>query len=610
MEAINLEQVNVTFILNDENVSVKVDPRKRLLDMLREDFLLTGVKEGCSVGECGACTVLIDGRAVTSCLVLAPQVNGHRVTTIEGLQKNGELHPLQQSFIDSGAVQCGFCTPGMILAAKALLDKNQHPTREDIKTAISGNLCRCTGYEKIIEAVEMAVKYMEEKDANNKKNNINDKEAVEQLSKTTFLDDTAVVGKRIVKTDALKKTTGEALFANDINFKNMLFGKVLRSKVPHAILKNIDTTDAKNFPGVKAVLTYKDIPGANRVGILLKDEPVLVDSKIARIGDPIALVAAETQEIAEKALELIKIELDELTPVVDVQEAMKEDSIKIHGDTNILAMKNLIKGDIEEGFKRSDIIVENHYKTHFVSHMFIEPECGIGNYEDGVLTVWCSSQNVHFDQGEVARVLNMPKSKVRIIQAETGGGFGGKLDISTQCYVALLSYYTKRPVKIVYSREESTMASSKRHPAIIRCKTGATKEGNLMALDADVILDTGAYASYGPGVITRTVVHLTGPYEIPNVKIKGYLVYTNNPMAGAMRGFGVPQAAMVHESQMDILAKELGISPYKIRKINVLKPGSYTATNQLLTSSIGIEKTLDAAAEKAKEVLKGWEGVL
>ncbi len=610
MEAINLEQVNVTFILNDENVSVKVDPGKRLLDMLREDFLLTGVKEGCSVGECGACTVLIDGRAVTSCLVLAPQVNGHRVTTIEGLQKNGELHPLQQSFIDSGAVQCGFCTPGMILAAKALLDKNQHPTREDIKTAISGNLCRCTGYEKIIEAVEMAVKYMEEKDANNKKNNINDEEAVEQLSKTTFLDDTAVVGKRIVKTDALKKTTGEALFANDINFKNMLFGKVLRSKVPHAILKNIDTTDAKNFPGVKAVLTYKDIPGANRVGILLKDEPVLVDSKIARIGDPIALVAAETQEIAEKALELIKIELDELTPVVDVQEAMKEDSIKIHGDTNILAMKNLIKGDIEEGFKRSDIIVENHYKTHFVSHMFIEPECGIGNYEDGVLTVWCSSQNVHFDQGEVARVLNMPKSKVRIIQAETGGGFGGKLDISTQCYVALLSYYTKRPVKIVYSREESTMASSKRHPAIIRCKTGATKEGNLMALDADVILDTGAYASYGPGVITRTVVHLTGPYEIPNVKIKGYLVYTNNPMAGAMRGFGVPQAAMVHESQMDMLAKELGISPYKIRKINVLKPGSYTATNQLLTSSIGIEKTLDAAAEKAKEVLKGWEGVL
>ncbi|WP_338117652.1 molybdopterin cofactor-binding domain-containing protein [Tepidanaerobacter syntrophicus] len=602
--------MNVTFILNDENVSVKVDPGKRLLDMLREDFLLTGVKEGCSVGECGACTVLIDGRAVTSCLVLAPQVNGHRVTTIEGLQKNGELHPLQQSFIDSGAVQCGFCTPGMILAAKALLDKNQHPTREDIKTAISGNLCRCTGYEKIIEAVEMAVKYMEEKDANNKKNNINDEEAVEQLSKTTFLDDTAVVGKRIVKTDALKKTTGEALFANDINFKNMLFGKVLRSKVPHAILKNIDTTDAKNFPGVKAVLTYKDIPGANRVGILLKDEPVLVDSKIARIGDPIALVAAETQEIAEKALELIKIELDELTPVVDVQEAMKEDSIKIHGDTNILAMKNLIKGDIEEGFKRSDIIVENHYKTHFVSHMFIEPECGIGNYEDGVLTVWCSSQNVHFDQGEVARVLNMPKSKVRIIQAETGGGFGGKLDISTQCYVALLSYYTKRPVKIVYSREESTMASSKRHPAIIRCKTGATKEGNLMALDADVILDTGAYASYGPGVITRTVVHLTGPYEIPNVKIKGYLVYTNNPMAGAMRGFGVPQAAMVHESQMDMLAKELGISPYKIRKINVLKPGSYTATNQLLTSSIGIEKTLDAAAEKAKEVLKGWEGVL
>ncbi|WP_366749564.1 molybdopterin cofactor-binding domain-containing protein [Tepidanaerobacter sp. EBM-38] len=605
-----LEEVKISFILNDESVSVEVDPRKRLLDMLREDFLLTGVKEGCSVGECGACTVLIDGRAVTSCLVLAPQVNGHRVTTIEGLQKNGELHPLQQAFIDSGAVQCGFCTPGMILAAKALLDRNPHPTREDIKTAISGNLCRCTGYEKIIKAVETAVKYLEGKDENNRTNDRKKTETLKKLTEEAISDDIRVIGKSIIRKDALKKTTGEALFAGDMRFENMLYGKVLRSQVPHAILKNIDTTDAKSLPGVKAVLTYKDIPGANRVGIILKDEPVLVDHKIARIGDPIALVAAETQEIAEEALERIKVELEELPPVVDVKEAIKEDSVKVHGDTNIIAIKNLIKGDVEEGFRKSDIIVENHYKTNFVSHMFIEPECGIGSYENGVITVWCSSQNVHFDRAEVARVLNMPRSKVRVIQAETGGGFGGKLDISTQCYAALLAYYTKRPVKIIYSRVESTMASSKRHPAIIRCKTGATKEGKLMALDADMILDTGAYASYGPGVITRTVVHITGPYDIPNVKVKGHLVYTNNPMAGAMRGFGVPQAAIVHESQMDILAKELGISPYEIRKRNVLKPGSYTATNQLLTSSVGIEKTLDAAVEKAKEMLKGWEGIL
>ena len=241
--------------------------------------------------------------------------------------------------------------------------------------------------------------------------------------------------------------------------------------------------------------------------------------------------------------------------------------------------------------------------------MFIEPECSIGNYEDGIINV-CVLTKCSLDRAEAARVLNIPNNKVRVIQAETGGGFGGKLDISSQCHVALLGFYTKRPVKITYSREESTTVSSKRHPAIIRCKTGATKAGKLMALDADVILDTGAYASYGPGVITRTVVHLTGPYEIPHVKIKGHLVYTNNPMAGAMRGFGVPQAALVHESQMDILAKRLGISPYEIRKINVMKPGSYTATNQLLSQSVGIEKTLDVAAKEAKKVLKGWEGVL
>jgi CO/xanthine dehydrogenase Mo-binding subunit len=418
------------------------------------------------------------------------------------------------------------------------------------------------------------------------------------------------VGKKVIRKDALKKVTGEALFADDMVFESMLYGKVVRSEVPHGILKNIDVEEAKKVPGIKAVLTHKDIPGANRVGIILKDEPVLVDHKIARIGDPLALIAGESREAVEEAANRLKIEIEELPPVLDPHEAMREDAIKIHGETNVVAVKNLIKGDIEEGFKKSDVIVENSYKTNFVTHMFIEPESGIGDFKDGIVTDWCSSQNVHFDRAEVARVLNIPRSKARVIQAITGGGFGGKLDISTQCHVALLAYYTGMPVKITYSRVESTTASSKRHPAIVRCKTGATKEGKLLAMDAEVILDTGAYASYGPGVITRTVVHLTGPYEIPNVRIKGYLVYTNNPMAGAMRGFGVPQAAIVHESQMDILAEKIGISPYEIRKRNVFKPGSYTATNQLLSQSVGIEQTLDEASKAAKKMLKGWEGIL
>lgn len=411
-----------------------------------------------------------------------------------------------------------------------------------------------------------------------------------------------VIGKSVLKKDAVKKVTGEAIFANDIYMENMLYGKVLRSKFPHAIIKNIDTKEAKNLPGVKAVLTSKDIPGANNIGIIIKDEPILVDSKVARVGDPIALVAAETSDIAKKALKLIKVDYEELPVVADVYEAMKEDSAKVHGDSNILSVKTLLKGDVDKAFEECEYTIENQYLTPKIAHAFIEPESGIAKYEDGILTFWASTQNPHFDRGEVARMLNLPKSKVRGIQTVTGGGFGGKLDISTQCHTALLAYYTGRPVKITYTRKESMIVSSKRHPILIKYKTGANSEGKLLALDAELLIDTGAYASYGPAVLTRAMVHATGPYEIPNVRIKGTLVYTNNPMCGAMRGFGAPQVAIAYETQMDMLAEKLGISPWEIRLRNIFKPGSYTANNQKLDCSVGIEKTIIAAKKKAEEI--------
>ncbi len=412
-----------------------------------------------------------------------------------------------------------------------------------------------------------------------------------------------IIGKSVEKKDSLSKVLGTAQFAADIEFENMLFGAVKRSEVPSAILKNIDISKAKALPGVVSVLTYKDIPGGNRIGIIIKDEPVLVDDKIRRIGDALAIVAAETKEIAEAALKLIEVEYEELEPIFSIEDALKDKSLKVHGNTNILQEKHLIKGDVDEAFKECDIIVENTYKTNYVAHMFIEPEAGVAKYENGIMSVWCSTQNPHFDRGEVARTLNMPQNKVRVIQAVTGGGFGGKLDISVQCHVALLSYYTGRPVKIVTNREESMKVSSKRHPIEMKVKTGAKKDGTILAYEAKLTSDTGAYASYGPAVIARAMTHISGPYRIPNVRIDATFVYTNNPMAGAYRGFGVPQAAIAHEGQMDALAEKLGMSSIEIRLKNALRVGDYTPTDQKLCDSVGIIETIEKAVEKSKEVI-------
>ncbi|QNO15884.1 molybdopterin-dependent oxidoreductase [Alkalicella caledoniensis] len=414
----------------------------------------------------------------------------------------------------------------------------------------------------------------------------------------------SVIGKSVTKKDVLAKVTGKAQYAADITLDNMLFGKVLRSTVPAAIVKKIDTSKAKELPGVVSVLTAKDIPGENSVGIIIKDEPILVTNKIRRIGDPLAIIAAETMEIAEEALGLIKVDLEELPVVSNIEQALDKNSPVIHGgESNILSTKLMVKGDVDNAFKECDIIIENSYKTSMISHMFIEPEAAVAKYEDGKITVWSSTQNTHFDRDEVARMLNMPQNRVRCICAETGGGFGGKLDISLQCYSALLAYYSKRPVKMVNTREESTTVSSKRHPTLMKYKTGAKKDGKLHAMEVEIFQDTGAYSSYGLGVITRSVVHSTGPYEVPNLRVKSTMVYTNNPMAGAMRGFGVPQVAIAHEGQMDALAKELNMTPVEIRLINALKVGSTTGTKQILDNSVGITETIIKAVEKSKEVI-------
>lgn len=413
----------------------------------------------------------------------------------------------------------------------------------------------------------------------------------------------SVLGKSVIKKDTMDKVLGTAKFAADLTLPNMLYGGVFRSTVTSGLIKNFDASAALAIPGVACVLTYKDIPGKNRIGIIIKDEPILVDDKIRRFGDAIAVVAAETPDLVQEALDAIKVEYEEIEPVLSVERAAEADSPKIHGESNVHQVKHLEHGNVDEAFKHCDIIIENDYETPMLSHMFIEPDAGIASYEKGIMTVYSSTQNPHYDRGEIAAMLNCPNNHVASVQVTTGGGFGGKLDISVQCHAALLSYHIGRPVKIIRSRQESTMVSSKRHPIKMHYKTGATKDGKILAVQAMLIGDTGAYASYGPAVITRAAVHAAGPYEVPNVRVDATFYYTNNPMAGAFRGFGVPQVAVAHEGQMNALAKALHMDPIDIRILNAHRIGTVTPTGQVLEDNVGFLETLVAARDKAKEVL-------
>ena len=420
-----------------------------------------------------------------------------------------------------------------------------------------------------------------------------------------------ILGKSPVKVDSLEKVMGTAKYAGDYEMPNMLYGGVFRSTVPHAYIKKLNLEKARNMPGVACVLDHTAIPGKNRFGIIVKDEPCLVDDKVRRYGDAIAVVAAETQEILAEALEAIEVEYEEIEPIFTIERALEPDAPIIHGETNIHAQKHLEHGDVDAAFEKCDVIVENTYTTHRLSHMFIEPDAGIGYIDDdGMLTVLASTQNPHYDRGEVAVLLGVPANSVRVRQATTGGGFGGKLDISVQLHCALLTYYTRRPVKMVRSRKESTTVSSKRHPMVMKAKTGATKDGKILVTDILMYGDTGAYASYGPAVIGRAPVHAAGPYVVPNVRVDATFVYTNNPMSGAFRGFGVPQAAVCHEGQMNAIADKLGMSKFDIRMINAQEVGCELPTGQVLTESVGFKETLEAAMKKAREVMDFSEGEL
>lgn len=407
-----------------------------------------------------------------------------------------------------------------------------------------------------------------------------------------------VVGSNVIRVDGLSKVTGKAVYPQDIYMDNMLYGKTLRSDKAHAYIK-INTKKAEEIEGVVKVLTAKDVPENNYHGVLFKDHEVLCEKKVRRIGDPIVFVVAESEEIADNAIEQIEVEYEELDAVFDPIEAMKKDSPKVHGDDNIIYHYKLRKGDIDEAFKKCEVIAEEEYRTQMTEHAFLQPEAGIAYMEDdGTIVVAVATQYPHFDQLEIAEAMGVPTEKVRVINPAIGGAFGGREDITMQIHLAMATKLTGRPVKAVYTREESFLAHSKRHPMVIRCKTGADKDGKLLALEAEIIGDTGAYASWAINVSRKAGVHITGPYEIPNVKVDSYAVYTNNPFCGAMRGFGVTQVPVAHEQQMDILAEKLSMDPVTIRMKNMFRLGSETATGQILEESVPLEKCLEEVEKR------------
>jgi aldehyde oxidoreductase len=582
--------MHVKFRVNDQEISADVPSDVTLMRFLRDTLGLTGTKDGCSSGHCGACTIILNGKATRACLVKMgmPRMQGAEIDTIEGLAKDGRLHPIQAAFIEHGAVQCGFCTPGMIMTAKALLDENPQPSRDEIKAALTKNrnLCRCTGYIKIIDAIQSASEWLA---------------SGREGPKIMELLDGEAADAPLLRRDSVRMVTGQTQFGDDISLENMLHGKILWSAHPHAEILGIDTSEA-DVQGVSLVLTAKDIPGANKAGLIFEDQPAIAGDKVRCIGDPVAAVFAETREIAEAALTKIKVDYRPLPAVFSPEQAMKPDAPRVHDNGNLCHHAKIERGDVDAAFARCAVVFEGSYQTPFIEHAYLEPESGLGiPAGDGGVIIKFGTQAAFEDRRQLTKILGMPEEKVRVVQLPIGGAFGGKEDILIYQFLALGALRSGRPVKIVLSREESLRAHVKRHAAWMYFKTGADKGGHVLAVEARITLDTGAYASLGPDVLENTLVFGCGPYHVPNVRLEGWAWYTNNVPAGAMRGFGVNQVAFALEQQMDMMARALNIDPFEFRMLNALDVGLPSAADHIMEKGVVAIKPTIAAARAALE---------
>jgi selenium-dependent xanthine dehydrogenase len=579
--------------VNGHPHTLDVPESRTLAEVLRYDLGLTGTKIGCNESECGICTVHVDGVPVLSCNYPAFKAQGRSVVTIEGLAPEADpatLHPLQEAFIEHGAVQCGFCTPGLIMTSAALLEENPNPTDTDIKIALKDTFCRCTGYSAVNRAIHSAASVLRG-------------EGKLPIADPTIDEPMQHISVSEPVPEVVDRVTGKALFTDDYTFDGMIYGATLRSQHPHARILSIDTTKARALAGVHAVLTADDVPGENIHGLVHLDWPVLcaIGDKARYMGDAIAIVAADTQDIAEAALDLIAVEYEPLPVVGDPVYARTPEAPHVHEGReggNMLKHIKVRHGDLEAGFAQADVIIERTFHTPTIEHAFLEPECSIGvpagyDSEHDKLTVYVGSQIPYQDRNQIARAMNLPEEAVRVRGALIGGGFGGKEDIIDQIHAALLADATQRPVKMLLSRQESLLVHPKRHATQIRIKMGATNDGTLVAVEAELYGDGGAYASLSDKVMTRATTHATGPYTVENAKIDCYVMYTNNPPCGAFRGFGVTQSAFAVEQTVDLVAEAIGMDPIAFREKNAQTVGVTTATGQVLRESVGLLETIE-----------------
>ena len=578
-------QTQLSLTVNGRSVSIKSAPITRLSNVLREELALTGTKVGCDAGDCGACTVLVNGIPVCSCLVAVGQLPGAEVVTIEGLAKSCEIFDrLQKSFLQHGAAQCGICTPGMLVSAVALLEKSTKPTETEVMDSLGGVLCRCTGYRKIISAVLDA----------------NTQAALLQP------ESGGPVGKRLARLDGARKVLGTDIFGADEWPADSLVLRVIRSPYDRAAFRFDDLRAYVSAnSGFHAVFTSKDVPGRNCFGVIpqFADQPVFAENEVRFRGEAVAAVVGEPGTMAKFDASTFPVTWTELPALTTIDNSLRPEAMKLHErlPDNVLVRGRVVRGDVQAAFAKADVTVEAEFETGFIEHAYIEPEAGFARRVGDRIEVQACTQAPYSDRRDIAAILGIEESAVRIIPTAVGGGFGSKLDLSIQPFIAVAAWRLRRPVKIVYSRTESIRSTTKRHPSRIRCKAGATHDGKLLAMDFCGEFNTGAYASWGPTVAGRVPIHASGPYQVPNYRAVTSAVHTHLVPAGAFRGFGVPQATIAQEQLYDELAEKLGIDRLEFRIQNALDNDSANSTGQVMAEGVGIRACLEALRARWQE---------
>ena len=579
----------ISATVNGRKVTRSVPNHYRLIDFVREELKLTGNKEGCGAGECGTCSMFVDGKLVKSCLTPVQKIQGATVETVDDLDRDQGMTVLQRAFHKCGASQCGYCIPGMVMAATSTLRRNPAAGLDEIKEGLGGNICRCTGYQKILDAVQLARDVL---------NGSRPESALDEDAGTSF------IGHSTRRLDAPGKVTGAIKYAADLWMANMLHLQVLRSPHPHARIVRIDASKARRLPGVECVLTCDDVPGVDNFGVFIEDQPIMARGVVRYVGEAVAAVAAETVDIARAAVKLIEIHYEVLPGLFDPEEAMRPGAVQLHAHAadNICKHTRIRKGDVDAALAAADLVVEETYRTAPIEHAYLEPEAGLAYVEaDGCVAVHSPSQNITHHRHMLAKILGRPINKVRMIMSTVGGGFGGKEDMIYQGMLALAAIKTRRPVRYVFTREESFIASAKRHPFTIRYTMGLQRDGRITATKMVMVSDGGAYAMSTPGVMNKSAILGPGPYAVPNVWVDAIGVYTNNTPSGAMRAFGAFQSEFATEAHLDLCAQRLGMDPVALRMVNLMRDGATTHTRQQLDRVLAVD-CLQAAVAAA-----GWD---